>query len=305
MNPNILKVAILTALNEELQAVKSHLIECEIVKEKGVIYERGTFIHNDEEIAEVTIKMTGAKNVNASKGTSDMIHHFGDRYFDAIFYTGIAGSRKDFKVGDVICADTVLNYDGKKSLETRDNFRPDAKTFTEDLKQFTQEAQITKQWQDFLPNNIVSIIEIVKSKAKTKDGLEIENTEYELLSFDTLEIDTGIIASGESVIEHSKSSVGELLTQAYDNAQVVEMEGFGFAKSALEHTTQTRIEYVGLVRGISDKIKKKSLKDAQENPLPDNRPKEVKDLASATAAAYTYYLIYKIFETKESEKKNS
>ena len=148
-------------------------------------------------------------------------------------------------------------------------------------------------------------IEIVKSKAKTKDGLEIENTEYELLSFDTLEIDTGIIASGESVIEHSKSSVGELLTQAYDNAQVVEMEGFGFAKSALEHTTQTRIEYVGLVRGISDKIKKTSLTDAQENPLPDNRPKEVKDLASATAAAYTYYLIYKIFETRESEKKNS
>lgn len=303
MKENILKVAILTALNEEYDAVKSHLLQPVIIKEKGIMYVRGKFIYKGNEIAEVTIKVTGPKNVNASKVTSDMIHSFGDKYFDAIFYTGIAGSRKDFKVGDVICAESVLAYDGKKSLETRDNFRPESKPFTEDLKQFTQEARITLEWKEFLTKDIESIISNVKSKSKIKNGKEIENTEYDFLSKENLAVDTGIIASGDSVVEHADGTAGTTLTQAYDNAQVVEMEGFGFAKSALELTSQTRIEYVGLIRGISDKIKKEKKTEEVENTNPNNRPDEVKHLASATAAAFTYYLIYKISQESDEGKR--
>ena len=109
-----------------------------------------------------------------------------------------------------------------------------------------------------------------------------------------MKADIGIIASGEQVVEHYNSDVGKILTEHYNDASVVEMEGFGFAKAANRQGRQFKNMLVGVVRGISDVIGQPI--DEENGFVSDKRPSDVKNFASDTAAAFTYWLIYKTYE---------
>jgi Na+-transporting methylmalonyl-CoA/oxaloacetate decarboxylase gamma subunit len=88
------------------------------------------------------------------------------------------------------------------------------------------------------------------------------------------------------------------------------MEGFGFAKAASNQGRGTSNILVGVVRGISDIIgqpqteeekkkedekKEKEEADNTKKKIKETRPKKTKELASATASAFTFWLLYKLY----------
>ena len=70
----------------------------------------------------------------------------------------------------------------------------------------------------------------------------------------------GIIASGEQLIEHHDSELGKTLTTHFNQTQVVEMEGFGFAEAAIRQGRETDRIIIGVVRGISDIVGQQDFK---------------------------------------------
>ena len=71
------------------------------------------------------------------------------------------------------------------------------------------------------------------------------------------------------------------------------MEGFGFAKAASRQGTEYSKMMVAVVRGISDIIGQPH--EADPNGGIDRRPTNAKQIASNTAAAFAFWLIFKAF----------
>jgi nucleoside phosphorylase len=106
--------------------------------------------------------------------------------------------------------------------------------------------------------------------------------------------DIGVIASGEQVVEHYESEIGKILHDHFNDTSAVEMEGFGFGKAANRQGRETSNILIGVVRGISDVLEQSSKKGKSKNE--DRRPANAKVFASATAAAFAFWLILKTYE---------
>ena len=74
------------------------------------------------------------------------------------------------------------------------------------------------------------------------------------------------------------------------------MEGFGFAMAA---TRQAYNIPFGVIRGISDIIQQSN----SSAIIYDRRPHEMKQFASDTAAAFAFWLISKVFDESQQDKK--
>lgn len=258
-------IVILTAIQEEYLAVRQHLNSVTDADQKNTSYEAGIFEFNEKPIAKVIIRECGPKNTNASQETERAIQNFTP---DCIFFVGIAGSRKpkDFAVGDVIFPEKIYSYEGGKSEKESFKARPDFADTDYSLRELFKKERIKGDWKTLIKGDW------------SKD----------------VKADIGIIASGEQVVEHYNSDVGEILTEHYNDASVVEMEGFGFAKAANRQGRQYKNMIVGVVRGISDIIGQQD--DKQENSKTEKRPTNVKNFAADTAAAFAYWLIFKTYE---------
>src|SRR6185312_12892458 len=116
--------------------------------------------------------------------------------------------------------------------------------------------------------------------------------------------DIGTISSGKKILEHIKSELGKLIKSGYNDTAVIEMEGYGFTRALIRQATEKRIKY-GVIRGISDIVE---LND-EESEIANRRPKDAKQTACDTAAAFAYWLIYKLYDntptTKLAEAKSS
>jgi len=257
-------IVILTAIQEEYLAVRQHLNSIIDADQNNTSYEAGIFEFNEKPIAKVIIRECGPKNTNASQETERAIQNFTP---DCIFFVGIAGSRKpkDFAIGDVIFPEKIYSYEGGKSEKESFKARPDFADTDYSLRELSKKERIRGDWKTLIKGEW------------PKD----------------VKADIGIIASGEQVVEHYNSDVGIILTEHYNDASVVEMEGFGFAKAANRQGRQYKNMIVGVVRGISDIIGQPD--DKQENPKTEKRPANVKNFAADTAAAFAYWLIYKTY----------
>ena len=258
-------IVILTAIQEEYMAVRQHLNTITDADQNNTSYEAGIFEFNEKPIAKVIIRECGPKNNNASQETERAIQNFTP---DCIFFVGIAGSRKpkDFGVGDVIFPEKIYSYEGGKSEKEAFRARPDFADTDYSLRELSKKERIKGDWKTLIKGNWSA----------------------------NVKADIGIIASGEQVVEHYNSDVGKILTEHYNDASVVEMEGFGFAKAANRQGRQFKNMLVGVVRGISDVIGQPI--DEENGFVSDKRPSDVKNFASDTAAAFTYWLIYKTYE---------
>jgi nucleoside phosphorylase len=110
---------IFTALNVEYTAARSHLTD---IKEEeillGNVYERGVF-SADSSDWEIGLVQTGKGNVKAGFQTERAIAHFRP---DVIIFLGVAGGMKDVRLGDVVAAEKVYEYESFKdgsSLQPR------------------------------------------------------------------------------------------------------------------------------------------------------------------------------------------
>jgi nucleoside phosphorylase len=258
-------VVILTAIKEEYMAVREHLKDLVDADINDTTYEAGTYQFNGKEISKVIIRECGAKNTNAAQETERAIQYFKP---NMILFVGIAGSRKpkDFSIGDVIFPEKVYSYEGGKSEKETFLSRPDNALMS------------------------YSLYEIAKKERKKDDWKSLIKGEWN----QEVKADLGIIASGEQVVEHYDSEIGKILQKYFNDTSAVEMEGFGFGKAANRQGRETSHILIGVVRGISDIIEQSSKKEKNKNE--DRRPTNAKVFASATAAAFTFWLILKTFE---------
>ncbi len=262
---NLPLVVILTAIQEEYNAVRLHLEEIEEITIDDSSYEGGVFSLRNN-IARVIIRECGPRNTIAALETERAISSFQPQ---VIFFVGIAGSRKpkDFCVGDVIFPEKIYSYEGGKSEENAFSARPDLAETTYTLLEIAKKERRKDEWKT-----------LIKSNQKNSN----------------VKADLGIIASGEKLIEHYESDIGRILTKHYNDTSAVEMEGFGFAKAAVKQGRSKSQMMIGVVRGISDIIEQPD--KMKKESIIDRRPDDAKKLAADTAAAFTYWLVFKLFE---------
>jgi len=260
-------VVILTAIKEEYMAVRVHLREIEDSDRDDTVYQAGIFQFSGGEVAKVIIRECGAKNTVASQEVERAIQNFKP---DVIFFVGIAGSRKpkDFSIGDVIFPDKAYSYEGGKSEQDAFLARPDLANTSYTLLELAKKERLKDDWK-------------VLIKGEAHKGVKA---------------DLGVIASGEKVVEHYDSGIGKILADHYNDTSAIEMEGFGFAKAATKQGREAGNILIGIVRGISDIIGN-SYSDGRKDG-PDRRPPDAKAFASDTAAAFAYWLIFKLYEKK-------
>lgn len=259
-------VVILTAIKEEYNAVRLHLTDVDEVKKNDTYYEVGIFEFQGKEIATTIIRECGSRNTTSAIETERAIQYFKP---DTMFFVGIAGSRKpnDFKIGDVIFPESVLSYEGGKSDKGSFLSRPDIGLLTYKILEIAKAERNKNDWKILIKNSW--------------------DTEF-------IKADIGIIASGEQVVEHYESEIGDIITKHFNQTSAVEMEGFGFAKTANRQGRETSNIMIGIVRGISDIIEQPT-KGRQGNNN-DRRPANAKKIASDTAAAFAFWLILKTYE---------
>ncbi len=261
---NLPTVVILTAIKEEYLAVREHLVQPVDATQKSTSYEAGVFEFNNKLIARVVIRECGPKNTNAAQETERAIQYFSP---DVILFVGIAGSRKpkDFSIGDVIYPTLIYSYEGGKSEKKSFSSRPDMGGTTFHLDEIAKRERLNNDWKKLIKNE------------QSKD----------------VKADLGVIASGEKLVEHYDSGIGKILSKHFNDTSAVEMEGFGFAKAATKQGKEYNNMMVGVVRGISDIIGQPN--EVEQNGAKDRRPDNAKQLASDSAAAFAFWLIFKAF----------
>jgi nucleoside phosphorylase len=220
------RIAILTALDLELQAVLARLDQPKRdTSLQGTVYLVGTF-QTEAVIWEVATVAIGAGNPGAAAEAERVIAHFDP---ESVFFVGIAGGIKDVALGDVVVPDQVfLHESGKESATFRANpvgFRP-----TQGLLSNAQATAALKQWQTR-----------ITEQPPTPPTAVIEP-----------------IVAGEQVVVSVESVAYERIRENYGRAVAVEMEGAGFLRGAWGNLGVGAL----VVRGISDLLDNKDIADA-------------------------------------------
>lgn len=225
------RAVILTALEIEYQAVLNCLLETNEVEHPvtGTLYDRAPF-----EKWEIIVAQIGPGNTVTARETEQAISYF---HPEAIFFVGVAGGRKDVRLGDVVVADKIYNYESGKAEE---NFKPRPITYQPNhrLLQRARREAVRETWLQRIPHRIW------EEKADwTRPPRAFVKP----------------VASGTKVIASKESDVARLLNETAGDALAVEMEGFGFLETAAVHARNVDAL---VIRGISDLIEGKAQSDA-------------------------------------------
>lgn len=262
-------IVILTAIKIEYLAVRAQLSDISSLEEDSVNYEQGLFVYKGRAIARIIIRECGQKNSASSQEAQRGLTSF--RPY-AMFFVGIAGSRKpnDFGLGDVIFPEIVHYYEGGKSKFNSFEARPDDVRPTFHLFEIAKRERLLDNW---------------KTLIKEKIDHEVK-------------ADIGIIASGEQIVEHFNSDIGEILSLHYGDTSCVAMEEYGFLNTLSRQGGKYSGVIAGVVRGISDILERRTDDEKKLNQETDRRPDSAKINAANTASAFTFWLILKMLETK-------
>lgn len=210
----MIKIAILTPLALERDAVLKHLTEAKSVTKNSELYHIGYFSGQHHEF-EIIVKKTGAGNETVTLAAEKMIVRYSPK---ALFLTGIAGGVKDVKIGDVVVGIQAHGYDIGKETEGGFKARPDSFRATRSLVNLAEIVADAKKWKKRAP-------------------------------FDTdTKVYLGPIASGNKVIASINHSTFQIIKNHYNNTIALEMEAYGVGKALDHHADVSWIN----IRGISD-----------------------------------------------------
>jgi tetratricopeptide (TPR) repeat protein len=260
------RAVILTALDVEYCSVIRHLTDVKHeANGKNTDYKRGKFkgLHQKWEI--VVSPPIGQGNVNAVEATRQAVDMCNPHV--AIFI-GIAGGfqAKDIKIGDVVVAEKVYNYESGKEDEEF-NARPNYINSTQSLVTLAQNVGREESWlQRLYPKQIPSPKVIIKP-----------------------------ISSGEKILANTESNSYQIIKKHYNDAVAVEKEGFGFLKAI--DSDKKQIEAI-VIRGISDLIDGKNDSTIESEESRQNR-------ASCHASSFAFELLAQYpRDTQHKGKKN-
>lgn len=238
------KVIIATALPLEREAVMRYLADTS--------YDPKIFADvapwpAQHPLFEIYVFTTGAGNMSAltamlrasNQGVTPML----------AFFVGVCGGVKDSAIGDVVYSTKVYSYEGGKEEDGAVKARPTVEHTADALVQLAHRVA-AKDWQ---PEHGAGDPAPKASPA--------------------------VIASGELVFASRESTAAnfQLLRSAYNDTQVVDMEGYGFMKAMRD----TNVKLAMVVRGVSDAITGKCDDDAKGN----------QPLAMRNAAAFLFALL--------------
>lgn len=244
-------ILVLTALQIEMDAVISHLIDIELEnhQEVGTDYYHGLYSFSAGNI-DVIVGRTNQTNINAAIETERALQHYKPSH---AFYVGVAGGLKDVNVGDVIIGSEVIGYERGKAESGVFKARPQFGASSYDLERVANSYSISSSW------NAIATSLIDKKFAP----------EIAVLS--------GTIASGEKVDASYKSDLHKHIKMIASNALAIEMEGLGFLTVCRSRPSVKSL----LLRGISDLVNDKGEMDGKGSQF----------YASQNVAAFLFGLI--------------
>lgn len=207
------KVLVVTALDSEATPILERL-EQRSVKPMRDIYISTGLLRSDSGATEVYVFPAGVGNMPSALKTSMLIEALRPQL---TVFCGIAGGRKDAKIGSVVVGNMVYQYESGK--EKGRNFSPRPR-----------------------------VVDLSPSAASLSNAfmamIRLEKLNYQVFFKP--------IACGEKVIASSAGPSGKLVSSTYSDALAIEMEGFGFL-SAIRDGKSPGV----LIRGISDLLDNK------------------------------------------------
>ena len=223
-----MRAIILTAIQEEYDAVREHLRDLEEISHPtGTLYEIGNFSSRKAKWR-VAVAEIDAGNASAAIEAQKAIEFFSP---SAALFVGVAGGIKDVELGDVVVATKVYNYESGKSGSTF-GVRPDLGKSSHGMIQRAKAERRNHNWW-----------------RRRKGSAKMTNPKVLVKP----------IAAGEKIVSSKQSSVFKLLRKNYNDAVAVEMEGHGFLAATQAHKNVEAL----VVRGISDHLDNKGNTDAQ------------------------------------------
>src|SRR5260370_16754598 len=188
---------ILTAIPIEYQAVRAHLTNIrEELHPQGTIYERGTFSHAGQSW-DVVIGEIGAGNPTAALEAERAINYVTP---SVILLVGVAGGRKDVKLGDIVAATKVYGYESGKA-ESIFLPRPSIGNSTYRMEQRARAEARKQGWLQQLKGPIPSL---------------------------TPTVHVAPIAAGEKVFASTRPPIAEVLQTHYGISITGPTEGYRF-----------------------------------------------------------------------------
>lgn len=196
---------------------------------------------------EIFVLTTGAGNLEAQGAVLRLLQIAKPKL---AFFVGVAGGIKDSEVGDVIYSTKVHYFEGGKEEGDSIRSRPSSERSSEALVQLAHRVA-DFAWQ---PACSLGISRVPKASP-------------------------AVIVSGEKVLVSTSSAADtfQRIRGGFNDAQVVDMEGYGFMKAMKD--CEVRLSMV--IRGVSDKLSDKSDSDAKGN----------QPLAAGNAAAFLFALL--------------
>ncbi|WP_051326253.1 hypothetical protein [Glycomyces tenuis] len=246
---NHLPTAVLcTPLDREHRAVLALLDTNRITEQTvdGTVYEL-TELHGRHTTWRLVIALTSRLNEYTSAAVERAI---GTWEPQILLLVGVAGGRRDAAVGDVIAATKVYGYESGRDTDSGFQARVDALRCSNMLDQRAHRVSADTVWTDRL-------------------DLEPDQAAPQVFHRP--------LASGNKVITGSASATADLISRTCDDAQGIDMEGYGAMVAA---SNNSGVEAM-VVRGVSDLIDDKS-KAADRTRQP---------LAARHAAAFALALI--------------
>ncbi len=220
------RIVILTAISVECLAVCEHLKKQRQVKSlQHTIYECGEFLVTSERTWNVAVAEIGEGNTSADRETERAINNFNPLI---VMFVVVAGGIKDVKLGDVVAATKVYDYEFGKDEDTFSP-RPNLGASTYDLEQLARATR--RDWE---------------LRKESLGGKDYPNAFV------------APIAAGSKVVASKESASYLLIKHNYGNAIAVEMEGFGLLDAVRANMGVSAI----VIRGISDLIEDKERVDA-------------------------------------------
>jgi 5'-methylthioadenosine/S-adenosylhomocysteine nucleosidase len=208
-----MRVVVITALEKEFRAMRDHLTDCDDATntKTQAVYTVGV-LAKAAQACDVCLVEAGLGNEAAAVETAEAISYFRP---DAVVFVGIAGGLKDVKVGDVVAASHVWNYERAKVRDTELEPRADGGPCSYAL---------------------VSRAKAVSRADRWKEGLEGDPSSF-----------VGPIVAGDKVVAGRDSATFRAIKQSFGDALAIEMEGRGVLQAAYTHDMQ-----VIDIRGIAD-----------------------------------------------------
>jgi nucleoside phosphorylase len=247
---------ILTATKDEYQAVYKHLDpeSIEPSAPDGVgIYEKGQFQVNAESRLMV-LGQIGPGSENAAVETTAVIYLFKPRF---VLFVGTAGGvkLKDVKLGDVVIAELVYNYESGVYDQS-----------TGELDEFLTRPRIRNS-----DRYLIGLARYCENYDTWKQRIK-EHTED-----NDPDVHIGSIAAGAKLFKSTLSQAWYTINKTYDDTLAVEQEGYGFLLAASRDKNVAAI----VIRGISDLIVDKDAAEEWGS----------KKIAMANASAFAFELI--------------